>query len=964
MTCLHLLNVGLNDRDLVERVVAAYEKCVSDLFYIDPKIETAPSLEPRQANENMVAHRSRIRVGFMSKFFGVFEPHGLLLDGVMRYLPRSHFEVICLPILRADGKPVAASVRDAADMVVDLPLAIPLVQEVIARLNLDVLVFADVMGEPVNHFMAHSRLAKIQVAFWGNPITSGSRHTDYFVSADCMEHPFRTRMKAENEPYTEQVVLLHGQGIWYYVPESPEQQLQLASYNIPLSNQTYDRAYFNFSLEWFVFLCPQSVFKMHPLFDAVFRDILYLNPSAHIVVTGGRRSTWTEIYATRLLGILGEELFQRMHIVPRVSSEKFLGLLEIADVLLHPFPFDGSRTSADGFIVGLPVLTLPTEHLRGRMGAAFYRTMDIPELVAHNMTEYIRIATELCSDSLFYHHVRQLIRERTSLIWEDMEVPFGWSTFLSTAAGIRPPSWEEYLIQSGRNISEENRLRRIREENRRSFQERWGDERYLLEHGEATLPSYLREGQKPRVFGDWRPSTSLSPSVLVQHMRHFVRAKQLDEAAILAYDHATTCESSLECVLELGFVEYFRGEHAKSFHYCSFVAEKLPLNKAALACIGVSAIYLSKETEAIAAIESSLNLPNHHDEGSVFVIDDGVLQNNLLSALKAFGKFEECSLKAMAFMQLPDLLNGGLRVLAFSAVDWSAERTADFLNLVGSSSMMTSDRSFASEIKRVQQDHGFLFNYAMECIANVVPSSVWNQVTDGLLEAVAKSDIPSSQPTEGPGLVLITQYFEAGSSIHQEDLTTALIKNLANPHISEVIMLTETKFDFSAIPFSEKVNQVIIGERLTFRTAFQVANNYYSSRNVIVANADIYFDNSLGRLVSADLNHTLIALLKWSDQGNALSIKLRTDSQDSWIFRSPLPGPLVDQANFVLGAPRCDNRLASLFREFNYEVINPAFAIHSVELHRASRSGSLYDTRGSVMGPGQNVLLSDRHVFR
>ena len=51
----------------------------------------------------------------------------------------------------------------------------------------------------------------------------------------------------------------------------------------------------------------------------------------------------------------------------------------------HLFSFDaGSRTSADGLANGIPVLTLPAEYLRGRMGVQFYKSMGMPELVAHN----------------------------------------------------------------------------------------------------------------------------------------------------------------------------------------------------------------------------------------------------------------------------------------------------------------------------------------------------------------------------------------------------------------------------------------------------------------------------------------------------------------------------------------------------------------------------------------------------
>ena len=50
----------------------------------------------------------------------------------------------------------------------------------------------------------------------------------------------------------------------------------------------------------------------------------------------------------------------------------------------------GSRTSADGLANGVPVLTLPAEYLRGRMGVQFYRSMGMPELVAHNRSVHER----------------------------------------------------------------------------------------------------------------------------------------------------------------------------------------------------------------------------------------------------------------------------------------------------------------------------------------------------------------------------------------------------------------------------------------------------------------------------------------------------------------------------------------------------------------------------------------------
>ena len=53
---------------------------------------------------------------------------------------------------------------EAVDFVVEVSLSHQHVYEVIAKLNIDVLVFADTMSEPMNHFLAHARMANIQVA--------------------------------------------------------------------------------------------------------------------------------------------------------------------------------------------------------------------------------------------------------------------------------------------------------------------------------------------------------------------------------------------------------------------------------------------------------------------------------------------------------------------------------------------------------------------------------------------------------------------------------------------------------------------------------------------------------------------------------------------------------------------------------------------------------------------------------
>jgi hypothetical protein len=290
---------------------------------------------------------------------------------------------------------------------------------------------------------------------------------------------------------------------------------------------------------------------MHPLYDSIIADVVSLSENAYVVITQGRKPYWTHIYHSRLNRCLRMKIlrclqnnnpshvcnamFERLISIPRVSAQHFNTLLEgLADVLLHPFPFDGSRTSADGLALGIPIITLPTEYLRGRMGQTFLRTMDIPELVAHNVSEYISIARRFVVDKSFLLHMRQLIIERQSLIWEDMYVPYEWSNFLCSAAGILSPSWYSYLLQSGRNDTYENILHQKRTMNRLSFKRRWGDEAYLR-YG---LRKRAYELQPTVIVNDGDVgSGSIGVTMIASALNGFIpHASVLEDNRSLAYD--------------------------------------------------------------------------------------------------------------------------------------------------------------------------------------------------------------------------------------------------------------------------------------------------------------------------------------------------------------------------------------------------------------------------------------------
>ena len=596
------------------------------------------------------------------------------------------------------------------------------------------------------HFLATVRLAPLQLAFWGNPVTSGSPNVDFFLSADSMEHPFRTRIPRvcteasklcqDQDPYTEQVVLLSGQGIWYYRPLSLAEDMQLSGYKhaatLAVSSQKPFSLFelgigshenFDNKNRPFLFFCPQSVFKMHPLFDDIFRRILKNAPNARLVITAGRRKAWSIAYLNRLQNSLGQELWSRQVVVlERVSSERFNSLLKLADAVLHPFPFDGSKTSVDVLAQGKPLVSLPTEYLRGRMGSAFLRTLNLPELVAHNTSEYVKIAVRLASDALFYRKVTMKIAERSSLIWEDYEFPYEvtkvlcrlvWDMeqHLPKQVPCHTLSLRAFLELNAGKINVSYELERVakRAYNRQSFINAWGDERELLIAGKVFLPSGLEvDGRSiPRVFADWG---ILSPN----------------------------------CTQDLG-----RSSEENTQLKTGRVGHRL------------------------------LSPPPYTE----MVVEDA----HSIRILASEGKLAECA-EAGVVLELPGLAWG--------------PRTA-----LNSSQVEDIRRSGSMEAKAVR-------------------ALKWLAMTD-------VRQTLSASAAEMWDVVLLQRY--SG----QHDFDTALVRNLANPYVSHIVIFCEREPTvLGPISFSdptEKLN-VVVGNRLTFSRALEIASTLFPNHTVILTN--------------------------------------------------------------------------------------------------------------------------------
>jgi protein O-GlcNAc transferase len=168
-----------------------------------------------------------------------------------------------------------------------------------------------------------------------------------------------------------------------------------------------------------VYGCPQSPFKFHPDFDEVLAGVLRGDPAGVALVIDAKYPQWRRLLEERWSRTM-PDVAGRIRFAPRLPRSDFLELLAACDVVLDPFPFGGGHTSYESLSLGLPVVTLPSALLRGRLTYAMYRQMGYDGLIAGDPMGYIRLALELGGNPERRAAASRAILESCDCLFDDL----------------------------------------------------------------------------------------------------------------------------------------------------------------------------------------------------------------------------------------------------------------------------------------------------------------------------------------------------------------------------------------------------------------------------------------------------------------------------------------------------------------------------------------------------------------
>jgi protein O-GlcNAc transferase len=103
----------------------------------------------------------------------------------------------------------------------------------------------------------------------------------------------------------------------------------------------------------------------------------------------------------------------RVDFLPRAGdAEAHLSRLRSVDLILDTFPFCGHNSTFDALWMGVPVITLAGDRFVGRVSAAICRNLDLNDLVAADVDEYVEHAVRLLGDGKRLQLLRQDLRGR------------------------------------------------------------------------------------------------------------------------------------------------------------------------------------------------------------------------------------------------------------------------------------------------------------------------------------------------------------------------------------------------------------------------------------------------------------------------------------------------------------------------------------------------------------------------
>lgn len=301
----------------------------------------------------------------------------------------------------------------------------------------------------------------------------------------------------------------------------------------------------------------------------------------------------------------------------------------------------------------------------------------------------------------------------------------------------------------------------------------------------------------------------------------------------------------------------------------------------------------------------------------------------------------------------PDYLIKFNKFLVNLMPKWTSKSKKVDFRLVDSV-LLSNSEQYYELIFEESTDHPVIPQYLVDIASEIALRHKLRELyqkDDFIFDVQALQDVSHEYVSEV--CLIVTLYNEENRRRCQEYIE-CLKNNLNSGQFSQIVVLFEQeskKVESSPIPFllskvmeiQPKYSDVLRIEKIDFRPTyndiFEFANNALERKTiVVVANADIFFDETLSKVKQIYFEGTFLVLSRRElNKGSSLIREYKNGlpnyfSADSWIFQAPLEQDF--RADYKIGTFFCDSFLNNqLSKSLNYVTYNPCFSINSHHLH-------------------------------
>ena len=326
-------------------------------------VRRAPSWQRRTAG--------RIRLGIVSGHVRAHPVWDILLKGVVAHLDRDRFE-ICLYHTGQTCDAETEWARGKAEHFVQGPMPVKSWLDRIADDRPDILFYPEIGMDPVGGALAALRLAPVQAASWGHPVTSGLPTIDLYFSGDLLEG------KEADLHYREKLIRLPGTGV--------------CTEPAPIAVRAWEGA--GQGVRKFA-LCQQPL-KFDPVHDRLLARIAKQSGHCEFWLAKSKTHPWaSERLMARLSAAFSAEGLvpgRHLRLCSWMDRDEFNGFLDAMDVMLDCPAFSGYTTAWQAIHRGLPIVTLEGEFLRQRLAAGLLRQIGQTDGVCRSEDDYVEAA--------------------------------------------------------------------------------------------------------------------------------------------------------------------------------------------------------------------------------------------------------------------------------------------------------------------------------------------------------------------------------------------------------------------------------------------------------------------------------------------------------------------------------------------------------------------------------------------